>query len=416
MASRMAAKGLIQRSSGAAGEQAPTWLTVDNARLLADRLSHLRGAAMKMGQMLSLHSDQLLPKEFADALGRLRSNADVMPQSQVEEVLAHAYGGRWRERFADIEMTPLASASIGQVHLATSLDGRRLALKIQYPGVRESIDSDVDNLASLVALGRMLPNGLDLRAVIGEVKRQLHAEADYRREAEQGLMYAQCVRDEPGLRVPRIDRELTTESTLAMEYIDAPNLFEWAEGASQEQRDWIGAQLVRLTLRELLIFRLSQTDPNMGNYLWDPQQQRIVLLDFGATQPVPIEISRVYAAVLRAGMKGDPKAMRDALELAGAIDPQLPPQAADFYVGIALSATALLREAGRHHFGTDDLMRRLRSWAKEGLKHGMPLRSPPAELTFFQRKVGGTYLMCRRLHAAVDCRTIAEETLTTAAL
>lgn len=415
MASRMAAQGLMQRKSSTTSTR-PAWLTVDNARLLADRLAHLRGAAMKLGQMLSMHSDQYLPKEFAEALDKLRSHADVMPQAQVEKVLTMAYGPEWAARFASVNMTPLASASIGQVHLVTTTDGRTLALKVQYPGVTESIDSDVDNLASLVSLGRMLPNGLDFREVIIELKKQLHAEADYRREAAQGMRYAQLLQDEAALRVPRVDQDLTTSKTLAMEYVAGPNLFEWADQATQQQRNWIGAQLLRLTLRELLVYRLSQTDPNLGNYLWDAEREQIVLLDFGATQAVPEHVSRVYVGVLRAGMSGDAGAMQQALVNAKAIDANLPKAAQDFYVGVALAATALLREPAAHHFGTDDLVRRLRGWAKEGLKHGMPLRSPPAELTFFQRKLGGTYLMCRRLHAMVDCRALCEEVLTEARL
>jgi len=118
-----------------------------------------------------------------------------------------------------------------------------------------------------------------------------------------------------------------------------------------------------------------------------------------------------YADVLQAAMASDHQAMRRALIAAGALDRELNEDNQAFYTDVALEATSLIREAKPHNFGEDDLLHRMRGWAKEGLKRGKPLRSPPAEITFFQRKLGGTYLMCKRLKARVDCRTICEQVL-----
>ena len=149
---RMAAGGLVEkgrRLKERAEQELPhALLTADNAKLLAERLARLRGAAMKVGQMLSMEGDSMLPKEFAKALEVLRSSAHTMPEGQVRQVLTAAYGPDWQDLFAEFELTPMASASIGQVHRAVARDGREVAVKLQYPGVAESIDSDVDNVAT----------------------------------------------------------------------------------------------------------------------------------------------------------------------------------------------------------------------------------------------------------------------------
>src|SRR5690606_11507044 len=136
-----------------------------------------------LGQLLSLESADVLPPELTEALAILRESADTMPPTQVRRVLGRAYGRGWEARFRHFEWEPVAAASIGQVHEAITVDGRRLALKIQYPGVARSIDSDVDNVATLLRLARLLPVELDVRGLVAEAKRQLRQEADYRIEA-----------------------------------------------------------------------------------------------------------------------------------------------------------------------------------------------------------------------------------------
>ena len=135
-------------------DPASVFLSGARAKKLASRLSQMRGAAMKLGQLLSLESDDMLPPEFAEALAVLRATADAMPASQVRRALGRNYGKGWQERFREFDFDPIAAASIGQVHAAEAADGRQLALKIQYPGIARSIDSDVNNLASLL---RMTP-------------------------------------------------------------------------------------------------------------------------------------------------------------------------------------------------------------------------------------------------------------------
>jgi aarF domain-containing kinase len=174
-----AAEGLRRFARGEAGDLNSALFSGPNARRLAARLARLRGAAMKIGQLVSLQGEDVLPPEFAQALAVLRAQAAPMPTQQVRGVLGREYGKGWERRFSRFDYEPVAAASIGQVHRATAPDGRDLALKIQYPGVARSITSDIDNVAALLRLLNILPLDLDVGGIASEAKRQLSQEADY---------------------------------------------------------------------------------------------------------------------------------------------------------------------------------------------------------------------------------------------
>lgn len=250
MAGGVALGGLgeaARRLTGGSAAATSLFMTSTNARKLATRLSRMRGAAMKLGQMLSLEGRDFLPPEVADALSILRSEADAMPETQLRRVLARAWGKGWERRFREFGMEPVAAASIGQVHRAVTKDGRELALKIQYPGVARSIESDVDNLAAILRLSRLLPGEFDTSAIVAETKRQLRQETDYESEAERMRRYAELVRDDADVVVPRVHDDLTTRQILAMDFVHGAPL-EALAGAehSQRDRDRIGAVLYRL--------------------------------------------------------------------------------------------------------------------------------------------------------------------------
>jgi predicted unusual protein kinase regulating ubiquinone biosynthesis (AarF/ABC1/UbiB family) len=171
------------KGAAGAGDAGSAFLSAGNARRLAARLARLRGGAMKLGQMMSLQGSDLLPAEFAQALSLLRSQAAPMPVEQLRRVLGREYGRGWERRFAQFDFEPVAAASIGQVHRVRTADGRELALKIQYPGVARSIRSDVENLAAMLQLLKLLPHQVDVPAIAAEAARQLGQEADYLAEA-----------------------------------------------------------------------------------------------------------------------------------------------------------------------------------------------------------------------------------------
>jgi predicted unusual protein kinase regulating ubiquinone biosynthesis (AarF/ABC1/UbiB family) len=419
LAGELAAGGLYEsarRALGAGAEAAgaaSALLVPAQAQRLARRLSQMRGAAMKLGQLLSLESEDILPPEFAEALAVLRSQADRMPETQLRRVLSRAYGKGWRERFAEFEFEPLAAASIGQVHRARTRDGRELALKIQYPGVARSIASDVDNVASLLRLARILPVEIDISGLISEAKRQLRQEADYLAEAEYLRRFRSLLKDEPRLWVPRVHDDLTTKHVLAMDLAHGQPIEALrVRGTAQGARDAVGTLLQQLVFREIFEFRFVQTDPNFANYLITPGEgedvldegARIVLLDFGASREYPAEFVASYARLLRAVIAGD----RDGVRRAAIEIGYLRGDDAEHHIRAVVDLVFLvcepLRREGVYRFERSTLASRTRDAGLDlAFRKGF-LRTPPPETVFLHRKLVGTFLLCGRIRAHVDVR------------
>lgn len=416
LAGELALGGAIEQARRLIGrrENAP-WsalLSPANGKRLAERLANLRGAAMKLGQLLSLEGDELLPPEFAEAIGALRADGDAMPEEQLLRVLDSEWGRDWRARVAAFDLEPVAAASIGQVHRAVALDGTPLAVKLQFPGVAESIDSDVDSLVTALRWSQLLPRDVELAALANEAKRQLKREADYRLEAKHLARYCALLADEPGLAVPKPRPELTTRRVLAMEYLAGAPL-EDVCGAEHPQstRDAVGSALYRLLLREVFALRFVQSDPNFANYLWLPETQRVGLIDLGAAHPVTKRLADGYALLLRSAMAGDRDGLRRfATELGFAL-PADGAKRLDGVVALLEASCEPFAARGGYDFGRSDLAERLRNAALSLAFDAGHRRPPPPETLFLQRKFAGTFLLCARLRARIPLRDLAEEAL-----
>ncbi len=171
----MVTEGAKQLAQGKRPNTKDLLLTPANIKRIADQLAHLRGAAMKVGQLLSMDTGDLINPELAYILARLRSDAVPMPAKQLSEVLTEQLGSNWKENFITFKFKQIASASIGQVHQAHADDGTPLAVKVQYPGISESIDSDVDNVTALLSIIGLIPKGVDYKGLLDEAKTQLRA-------------------------------------------------------------------------------------------------------------------------------------------------------------------------------------------------------------------------------------------------
>lgn len=265
VAGSVVAGGVKTLATGNRPKLSSLLLTPANARKITRQLATMRGAAMKLGQMISMDTGDLLPKELADILSRLRADAQHMPHKQLEQVLLEEWGPAWERKFSEFEYHPIAAASIGQVHKAALPSGEVLAIKVQYPGVRESIDSDINNVAGLLRLTGLLPVSLDFDPIIEAGRVQLHQEADYVREAEHLSRFGALLAGDKNFEVPTYVPELSTDKILTMSYIESTPIEEM-ESASQETRDRIVHVLMELLLAELFEFKLMQTDPNFANY------------------------------------------------------------------------------------------------------------------------------------------------------
>ncbi len=388
-------------------ESTSALLSAANARRLASRLARLRGGAMKLGQMMSLQGADLLPPEFAQALGQLRAQAAPMPLPQLRRVLGREYGRGWERRFERFDEQPIAAASIGQVHRARAADGRELALKVQYPGVARSISSDVENLGVVLHLLKLLPHEIDVAAIAAEAARQLGQEADYLAEAAFLARFARLVADEPRLVVPRVHRDLTTARILAMDYIEGEPLETLAaDGVAQATRDAIGTLLERLLFRELFEFGVMQTDPNFANYLWQPATGKLVLLDFGSSIRLEPAFVTAYARITRAVIDGDRDAVaRLAVAIGYAADGD-PAALIDATTDVIMLVCEPLRHVGRYDFATSDLPSRARALGIDlGIRQGL-LRAPPPRTMFLHRKLVGSFLTLAHVKARVDARAL----------
>ena len=410
VAGGMLTEGARRLAAGERPRMSDMLLTPGNMGKLADRLSHLRGAAMKLGQMISMDAGDFLPAELTQVMARLRDNAHHMPPQQLQQVLGAQWGKAWRTRFRRFEPRPIAAASIGQVHRAMTHDGRLLAIKVQYPGVRESIAADVDNVATLLRVSGLLPREFDVAPLLAEAKRQLAEETDYAREGEQMTLFGKLLADDPNVVVPLLDEEFTTGSVLAMSFVDGEPI-ESLQGAPQARRDAVMTTLIGLVFRELFEFGVMQTDPNFANYRFQPESGRLVLLDFGAARAVAGETVLSYRRLLQAGLDADRTGVRDAAVAAGflgqgAVDRHgaRVDQMIDIIVGE-------LHRPGPFDFGDRRFVEGLR-------EHGMAIAAdksawhvPPADILFVQRKISGTALLAARLEARVDVRALARTAL-----
>ncbi|MEO1041314.1 MAG: AarF/ABC1/UbiB kinase family protein [Pseudomonadota bacterium] len=385
-------------------------LTPKNAAKVADQLSRLRGAAMKIGQLISMVDDQAIPKEFSEVFARLRSAGDMMPAKQLRQVLDEAWGQGWLRRFGRFDVRPMAAASIGQVHRAQTKDGQELAIKIQYPGVRESIDSDIDNVMSVLGVSGLVPKGMDVKPLLEEAKVQLHQEADYEREARYLKAFATLLEGADDFILPTVYDEFSTKDTLAMSLVRGQPI-ESLETASQEERDRVVSLLMQLVVREIFEFGLIQTDPNFGNYFYQSDSGRIVLLDFGATREVPEQITRGYRRLLKAGFDDDWDEVRAAAMDMGLVSGNAGEKHQQTLAELfTLSMEPIVHE-GPYDFTGSDLAVRMREL-------GMALRDddfahvPSPVMVFLHRKFGGTYMLATRLSARVDMRSMIEPHLT----
>lgn len=407
VAGGMLAEGTRQLAKGNRPKASELLLTPANARRVADQLAQLRGAAMKVGQLMSMDAGDLLPPELTDILARLRSDAKPMPLSQLAHVLEANWGKGWNNQFKQFSFTPIAAASIGQVHSAQTKDGRYLALKIQYPGVRESIDSDVDNVATLLKISRLIPKQVNVKPLLDEAKRQLHAEADYQQEAQWLKRYAELLHDKPEFTLPAVHDDFTTQNILAMSHVSGTPV-EAEVNAPQEDRDRIITLLMQLLFREIFEFRLIQTDPNFANYQYDSQTKQLVLLDFGATRAYPESIVEGYRELMSGAIAGDRERMANAAEAIGFFEDYIKPEQRQAVVDVFQQACEPLCHDGVYDFGATNLAARIKDAGMELSMEKDYWHTPPADAIFLHRKLGGLYLLAARLKARVDVHTLFE--------
>ncbi|WP_308916129.1 AarF/ABC1/UbiB kinase family protein [Jannaschia sp. LMIT008] len=400
VAGRAALGGLAELSRGRKPVLRDLLLTPGNVRRVTDQLAQMRGAAMKLGQLVSMDTGDVLPPELAGIMARLRDDAHTMPPAQLKQVLGREWPQGWLGRFRSFDVNPIAAASIGQVHRAVLRDGRELAVKVQYPGVAGSIDSDVANVGALIRMSGLLPKGFDLKPYLAEAAAQLHEETDYVREGRWLGWWHDRMAGDGRFAVPAPVPEWTTPHVLAMDYV-ASKPIEAAADAPQEVRDRIVTDLIELTLQELFAFGVMQTDPNFANYRWQPDTGRIVLLDFGATREIPAAVADLHRRMLRAGLDGDADGLRDTTRAMGFVTSDTDPDHAERIDAMVATMFDDLRRGGPFDMAATDLPERMRDQGIALAEAGYVPPPLPVDILHLQRKFGGIFLLGARLRARV---------------
>ena len=284
-----------------------------NVTATVDTLKNLRGAAMKFGQLLSLDETVILSPDLAAIFAQLQSSGYSMTPSQLKKVLNHNWGDDWLKHFKYFDVRPFAAASIGQVHKATLKSGEVVAIKVQFPGVKQSIDSDLATLKFIMKTSGMLPENFPLEHYLSQCGDLLKRETDYELEAENINLFSGFLNGSKVIHVPKVYNKLSTDQTLTMSFLEGRELSNIME-FDQSARDEISLNLIELLFNEIFNFKMVQTDPNLANFLLNRGGKSICILDFGACCRVSEDTHRLYKELLSVALSLDLNCIKSFLQ------------------------------------------------------------------------------------------------------
>ncbi|HTY54931.1 MAG TPA: AarF/UbiB family protein [Candidatus Binataceae bacterium] len=307
-----------------AGQRELLDVHIRNARRIVESSKELRGAFMKLIQMLSMRRD-ILPDQALDVLKLTQSSVPPMDYKMIAEQLRRELGKKPEQLFASFEQRAFAAASLGQVHRARLRSGEEVAVKIQYPGVEETVDQDLRNLKLLLQTFRAIAHDvmrqkIETRSIYDELAERLKEELDYVNEARNIATFARLLADDSETMIPRVIPELSSRRVLTMTYLDGYALADvLAPGVDRALKDWVARKYYALVWRQILEFGVVHTDPHPGNYVVS-YHPRLGILDFGSIRRFPEPLRRAHVKLARALLDDDARAMGEAMVALGYLD------------------------------------------------------------------------------------------------
>jgi predicted unusual protein kinase regulating ubiquinone biosynthesis (AarF/ABC1/UbiB family) len=397
------------------------------ARILADELGRLKGSVMKAGQMLSLYGQYFLPPEAVEVLSTLQENTQPVEWQVLVPVLESALG---KSRLAELEINhvPLGAASLGQVHRARrKRDGLELVLKVQYPGVADSIESDLSTLTRLLTMSRMVPKGLSLQPILAEVREMLHREVDYDAERSHTEAFAAKLAGDSRFVVPLVLAEYSSDRVLATTFESGVHVLdESVQRLPQARRNLLASAFCELFLTEFFDWGMVQTDPHFGNYrvrIGADGRDQIVLLDFGATRIFGRGFIDGYREIMRGALNRDPEAVKRGACAIGLMDDRFPAPVVSAFCDLSelivepfsdKPPRQLVDANGAYDWGKSDLPMRAASLAARNALSRY-FRVPPREIVFLHRRLAGVFIMLATLRAQFAAGPLLQPHLNTRA-
>ncbi len=385
---------------------------------LVEQLGQMRGAAMKVGQMISMVEFDGLPEDERDELQRrlaaLRDDVPPVRFAELEKLMRREFGGPLERVFRDFDERAFAAASIGQVHRATTIDGDDVAVRIQYPGVAEAVDTDLRNATLLLPLVKRLAPGLDAKALAAEMRERISEELDYELEAQNQRRIGRLLRGHPFVRVPQVDTSLSTRRVLVSEYVEGER-FEAVRRADDAKRDRYGEIVFRLYFGLLYRDRIALGDPHPGNYLLCPDG-RVCFLDFGLLRGVDAARVTAERAIALAVRDADAEALKAALRAGGYLPASRADAVdADFALTLMRMATKWYAVPGARRFSPVDRRDRDRDRPDPEEQAAMRMQvnqfTLPPEAILIRRMHGIVAVVLGQLRAGADWGAIAAEYL-----
>lgn len=416
MASHMATNWL---SSKETREERHRTMLSTQARFLADELGKLKGSVVKIGQVMALYGEHFLPEEVTAALHTLEDQTTSLEWPAIERVLKAELGDK-KLALLDIDPDPIGAASLGQVHRAVRRsDGLELVLKIQYPGVADAVDSDLNAVAQILKMARLVSFGPEFEDWLEEVREMMHREVDYRLEASTTEKFRKMLADDPRFIVPRVLPEYSSSQVIASTYEHGhPVSSETVRELSLERRSALGEAALELFFRELFVWGEIQTDPNFGNYRIriageegdDTDYDRIVLLDFGAVQAYSGEFLDPVIQMIQASYEDNLEAVIDGGVKLRFMSRDWPQDVLETFGRVCMSVLEPLsgdhdswpdyavNSKGQYRWKQSDLPSRVaRQAARSAISRYF--RVPPSEFVFLNRKLIGVYTFIAVLYS-----------------